>query len=133
MMERLRTRVVAAAVMLLVVGPANAAEPSRGRPYAASPLECLRLDSLPRHVGARDRRIVDALARRGTGGEGARCAVTRLTRFGGYPPAATWNVRLHCAGDGATQETWTQNGDGSVTVDRHGDKTTVRACERSAR
>jgi hypothetical protein len=124
---RLLTTVIAIMTGCVI---ADAAEPSRGRPYSASPLECLKLDSLPRNVPARDRRIVDALARRGTGSPDDRCAVTRLTRYGGYSPVSTWNVSLRCLGQAQVIETWTQNGDGSVTIDRDGSKTTVRACGR---
>lgn len=122
-----------AALWLSTAMPASASEPSRGFPYRASPLECLSLDGLPRQIGARDRRIVDALARRGPARDGEHCTVKRLTRYGGYAPVSTWNVLLQCAGRGAASETWVQNSDGSVTIERAGSKTTVHACERSAR
>ena len=128
---------IAAGLFVMLAMPATATEPSRGRPYRASPLDCLRLDSLPRNIAAGDRRIVDALARRGSGRDGERCAVTRLTRYGGYAPVYTWNVQLRCLGSSTGSEirqaeTWTQNSDGSVTIDRAGSKTTVRTCESSA-
>ena len=131
-MPRRLGRFMLVSAVLAVTGSvaAQAAEPSRGFPYRASPLECVRLDSLPRAVRVRDLRILDALARRGGSNRDERCSVRRVTRYGGNPPVATWNVQLSCAGSGPVAETWTQNGDGSVTIDRDGGKTTVRACER---
>ena len=118
------------ALAIALSTPSGATEPSRGFPYRASPLACLQLDKLPRNIAARDRRIIETLARRGGSYADERCAVRGMSRYGGYPPVATWNVRLSCVGSGAVTEIWTQNGDGSVTIDRDGSKTTVRACER---
>lgn len=131
MTERIkRAAVVIAGTLLSALAPVSAAEPSRGFPYRASPLECVRLERVPVALRGQHRWFVDALARRGSGRDGVHCAITHVRRYGGYPAVATWNVRLRCAGLGEVQETWTQNGDGSVTIDRDGDKTTLRACGR---